>query len=100
MKVIGTQGGYNESYICIIEHSEIEKYLNLYYRKLPQLKVGETVDLGRGYDHAREIADAMDKTREFVKANQAVVTAIMQGMSIESLARAADAQASTSSTSA
>jgi hypothetical protein len=47
---------------------------------LNELHVGQEIDLGKGYDHASEIAHAMRTTQEFVKANQQVVTAILNGL--------------------
>ncbi len=90
MKVIGlTTEGCVREYICTVQHSELEKFMNLYYGKMKHLQVGATVDLGKGYDHAATIASALDKTRSFVKEHQAVITAICGGLSIEALARAA-----------
>lgn len=84
MKIIG-QVSY-DNYICEISHGEIEKFLNLYYDKMPKLKVGDKVDLGKGYDYAGQIADAMRKTKDFIGANQQVVTAILNGLHYEKIA--------------
>lgn len=40
-------------------------------------------------DHAAEIANAMQKTQELIKAHQPVVTAILNGLSIQRLAELA-----------
>lgn len=86
MKVIGTtNNGWNREYICTVTHSEIEKFLGLYYNKLKEIAVGESIDLGKGYDHAAEIRDAMKKTQELIQANQPVVTAILNGMNIQKI---------------
>lgn len=87
MKIIGIAGdSYDPEYIATVRHSEIAKFLNLYYgSKLGHLKVGDTVDLGKGHDHASQIADAMRKTQEFVQANQTVVTAILNGLNFQHL---------------
>lgn len=84
MKIIGTSD--HDSYICQVSHTEIEKFLNLYYGKKKPLTVGETVDLGKGYDYASQIGDAMRKTQEFVNANQQVVTAILNGLNFQKIA--------------
>ena len=89
MKVIGTiTTSYNPEYIVTVCHSELERFLGLYYTKdkFQHLKVGDTVDLGRGHDYAQKIADAMRKTQEFVKANQEVVTAILNGLNYQRIA--------------
>ena len=90
MKVLGTTKD-SQTYICEVSHSEIEKFLGLYYNKLATVKAGDVIDLGKGYDHASEIKQAMDKTREFVKAHQGTVNAIINGLRIEALADAAKA---------
>ncbi len=90
MKVIGmTNGTYSGDYICTVTHTELEKFMGLYYDKMKRLEVGATLDLGKGYDHALEIKSALDATRRFVRDNQAVIRAICSGLSIEALARAA-----------
>lgn len=87
MKIIGIADGpsYARQYICTVNHTELEKFLGLYYDKLNQLKVGEEVDLGKGYDHASEITSAMRATQELIKAHQPVVTAILNGLRIQAL---------------
>jgi threonine dehydrogenase-like Zn-dependent dehydrogenase len=85
MKIIGlASGDYEErTYVCTVTHSELEKYLGTYYGKSKPMKVGETIDLGRGHDFAGQISDALRQTQEFVKANQVVVTAILQGLNFQ-----------------
>lgn len=90
MNVLGKTG--NASYICEISHKEIEKFLGLYYGNLKDVKVGDVIDLGKGYDHASEIKAAMDKTREFVQAHQKTINAIINGLRIEALDDAAKAE--------
>jgi len=80
MQVIGISG--DKKYICEIKHDELEMFLGVYYGGLSKLSVGQEVDLGKGYNHAREIKDAMEKTKNFIEANQKVVNAIMNGLSI------------------
>src|SRR5688572_26645492 len=87
MKVIGRTSEHGGDYICTVSHTELEKFFGLYYDKLKRLNIGETVDLGKGYDHAGEIRDALRKTQEFVQGNQKVVTAILNGLRIEAIMR-------------
>jgi len=89
MKIIGKAGEYGDAWICTVTKSELEKFLGLYYGKMADIAVGHVIDLGRGHDYAAQIGSAMNKTREFVQANQAIVTAIMLGMSIEAMTAAA-----------
>lgn len=90
MKILGTTKD-STTYLCEVSHTEIEKYLGLFYGKMGMVKVGDVIDLGKGYDHASEIKQAMEKTREFVKAHQGTVNAIINGLRIEALADAAKA---------
>lgn len=103
MKVIGVAGevSWRPSYVCIVSLDEINKFLNVYYKdqeKLRQLKIGDEIDLGRGFDFAENIDRAMRQTQDFVKAHQPIITAIMQGLSIQALLAAAEQQASTTKT--
>lgn len=83
MKVLGKAS--RDTYLCEVSHEEIEKFLNLYYGHKPELKVGEVVDLGLGYNFASEIKDALKKTEEFVKSNQKTVQALLNGFSLVEL---------------
>lgn len=88
MKIIGiASSGYDQEYVCTVHHKELEKFLGLYYGKenLKELKVGQEVDLAKGHNHAEEISIALRKTQELIKAHQPVVTAILNGLSIERL---------------
>jgi hypothetical protein len=80
MKVIGIVD--HGHYLMQVSHSEIEKHLNLYYDKLKKLKVGDEVDLGKGYDFASDIKESMMTTRGFIEANKEIIEAIMNGMQV------------------
>lgn len=82
MEVIGTvESG---TYLCRVSHTEIEKYLNLYYNKKDRLKVGDVVNLGQGYDFLRDAEVALKKTEEFIAANKHVIETIVTGISVMS----------------
>lgn len=98
MKVIGmtkTDSG-SDQYICTVTHNELERFLNLYYNRaageLSKLKIGDTLDLGRGHDFARQVCEALVKTEDFIKANQEVVRAILTGLNIRALQEQAQAK--------
>lgn len=80
MKVIGVSGG--DTYICEVSHTEIEKFMGLYYEEMEDLKTGDVVDLEKGYDYAGKTAEAMRKTQEFIQANREIVEAILNGLSV------------------
>lgn len=82
MKVIGKGAG---DYICTVSHTELEKFMNLYYGSMKKLEIGDTFDFGKGHDFASEAKDAMRKTQDFIKANQQVVTAILNGLQYANL---------------
>ena len=83
MKVIANAG--HDTYICEVTHTELEKYLGLYYGKLKDVRVGTLIDLSKGYAYHDEILDAMKKTREFIEANGKIVSAIMNGLRIQAV---------------
>lgn len=67
----------SDTYICQVSHTELEKFLNLYYGKMPDLRVGETIDLGKGYDYQVTIVEAckrMADAMESFKRAQKVLT--------------------------
>lgn len=72
MKVIGTTQERGGDYIAIVTHSELEKLTENYYGKLPSLKVGDSIDLGAGYNFRSEIQSACrameDASKAFSKA--------------------------------
>ena len=85
--------GYSkENYIAVVNHTELEKFLNLYYGKRDKLNVGDEVDLGAGYDYAADISRAMRETRSFVKANGKIITAILSGLNITAIDEEAKAK--------
>ena len=79
MKVLGTTG---DGYVCEISHTEIEKFLNLYYGKKAHLNIGEVIDLGKSYDFASEIRSSLKLTREFINSNKTIIKAIIEGLSV------------------
>jgi hypothetical protein len=83
MKVIGKKD--NSTYICEVHHTELEKFLGLFYNKLNRLEVGNVVNLGKGYEYSGEIKSALENTRKFIESNKKVVEAILNGLSIESI---------------
>ena len=82
MKVIAKTDG---AFLGEFNKSEVEKYLNLYYDKMPPIKVGDVIDLGKSYDFARDVRDAFVATEKMIKDNSAVMKAITNGVSICSL---------------
>lgn len=56
MKVIAKAS--SKTYICEINHEELEKFLGFYYGNLGELSVGDAVDLGKGYNYSTRIEDA------------------------------------------
>ena len=77
MKVLGEMPG---GYICEVGHTELEKFLGQFYGKLKSLKVGQAVDLGRGYDYNEDIVHALDQHREFVDSHQKIIDGINKGI--------------------
>lgn len=80
MKVIGESG--NNKYICEIDFYELEKFLNLYYGKMSRMKVGDEIDLSKGYDFYVKTMSALQKTDELIKANKEVIDVIFTGIHV------------------
>lgn len=80
MRVIGT--GKGDLLICEVGHHELEKFMNLYHGKMDRLKIGDTVDLGRGYDFAAEARSAMGATDRLIQSHAAVVRSITEGVTL------------------
>lgn len=80
MKVIGM--AENDIYICRVTHSELEKFMGLYYGNMKRLKVGDELDLAKGYDFHRDVMDALKKTEGFIRANKEVIDTIFTGISV------------------
>lgn len=87
MKVLGNA---KDSYICLVSHAELEKFLNLYYGGLQRLQVGQTIDLSTGYDYEKQIKDALAKTEGFITANKKIIEAIINGLTITAKLEKAD----------
>lgn len=66
----------DKRYLCEIEHTELEKFMNLYYCNLKELKVGDSIDLSTGYDHFKDTKEALEQTQKFFKSNIKTIEAI------------------------
>lgn len=64
-------------YLCEVSHDELEKFLGKYYGNMAKLSVGQTINLGQGYDFATRIESAcksmVEASRQF-EAAQKVMT--------------------------
>ena len=79
MDIIGES---KDKYICIVGHTELEKFLGQYYGQLKRLNPGDTIDLGRGYDFHESIVAAMNSTSEMIHKNKKIIEAILNGISV------------------
>ena len=70
MKIIGMQD--DSTYLAIVSHTELEKSVNLYYGNMKKLKVGDSIDLGQGYNFSSKIEsvcrDMLSATKSFDEA--------------------------------
>ena len=76
MQVLGVSG--RDKYIVEIEHTELEKYLDLYYNNLKPLKVGDVIDLSDWYRY--KTATALTSTQKFFQDNVENIKAITNAM--------------------
>lgn len=78
MKVIGVaETGVKRSYVAIVTHHELEKLTDKYYGKLPELRIGEEMDLGKGYDFRGDIRGAMDSMTAAMKSFESARSTLM-----------------------
>lgn len=82
MKVLAVKGSRGNTYICEVNHTEIEKHQNLYYGNMKTLKEGEEIDLGAGYDFAEEARETLSKTEAFFNANKKMIKTIAKGINV------------------
>ena len=82
MKILAIKGDRNDTYICEVNHTEVEKHINLYYGNMGRLKEGEEIDLGAGYDFATEARDTLKQTESFFSANKKMLEAISKGINV------------------
>ena len=70
MLIIGIQD--SDNYLAVVNHTELEKASNLYYGNMKKLKVGDSVDLGQGYNFSSKIEsvcrDMLSATKSFDEA--------------------------------
>jgi len=75
MKVIGIQD--RDNYLAIISHTELEKSANLYYGNMKRLEVGDTVDLGQGYNFSSKIEGVCKDMLDAMKSFEAAKATLM-----------------------
>lgn len=71
MKVIGLtqESSWDNTYICLVSHDELAKCADqVYPNKLPRLKVGDTFDIGAGYNFRSDISSACDRMKSSMEA--------------------------------
>jgi hypothetical protein len=92
MKIIGQTGNtYDQEFICTVSRSELQKFMNTYYSSTPfNLKVGDTVDLGRGYDFAQKIESSVTRVQDLVKGSQEVINTILLGLNLKAIHQQAE----------
>ena len=80
MEVIGLIN--NSTYICKVNHDELEKFFNAYYGKMKKLRVGDKPNLASGYDFTQEIKEAFRTTKSFIESNKKIIETILSGITI------------------
>lgn len=71
MKVIGLtqESSWGNTYICVVSHDELAKCADqVYPNKLPKLKVGDTFDIGAGYNFRSDISSVCDRMKNSMEA--------------------------------
>lgn len=85
MKVLAA--GKNNTFICEVTQSEVEKFMNLYYGNMKRLEAGQEIDLGAGHNFEYETRKALESTKALIKDNADVIKAITNGISIINFSR-------------
>jgi len=60
----------SDEYICKVSHTEIEKLLNLYYGHKDQLRIGEIINLGAGYDYYSKTKKILGDAQKLFEVNE------------------------------
>lgn len=97
MKVIGKTKENGGDYIAVVSHTELQKVSNRYYasNELLQLKIGEEMDLGAGYNFRHDIQRAGKQMEDAVKAfNDAQTTMLKFAVMVGQLPPEAPAEQS------
>jgi hypothetical protein len=75
MRIIGKVN--DDVYLAQVSHTELEKAADLYYGKMPKLRVGVTMDLAAGHDFRSEIKEAcrsmLEAYKQFDRAQQTLL---------------------------
>lgn len=82
MKIIATVR--HKVYLAEVSHTELEKFLNLYYNKLKELNVGQEIDLGKGYDHFRDTQAACSAVKDVVDKGAKFISTLTEGIAMMS----------------
>lgn len=77
-KVIGKTT--TDTYLIEVHHGELEKFMNLYFNNMERLKVGDDIDLSKGYKFHEEIQAALKQSQAFIEANAKTINAINNGL--------------------
>ena len=80
MKVIGK--AKEEMYLCEVSHSEIEKFMDLYYGNMKELEVGSEINLADGHDWYSKTKKALDDTKAFFNSNIRNIDAITKAFTM------------------
>lgn len=56
--------------------------MKLYYSKMNRLKIGDNVDLDKGYDFWSDTQSALNTTEEFISKNKKTIDIILTGITM------------------
>jgi hypothetical protein len=70
------------TYIIEVGHSELEKFLKMYYKNLGRLQVGQHIDLKRSHEFEQDIRESLENTQQFILSNKKIIESILNGISI------------------
>lgn len=67
-------------YLAEVSQDELEKFMNKYYRNMPRLEVGDTVDLGKGYDFLQETREVCRSLKETIEKGSRYIGPLTEGI--------------------
>ncbi|OPY03505.1 MAG: hypothetical protein A4E60_00170 [Syntrophorhabdus sp. PtaB.Bin047] len=67
-------------YLAEVSQDEMEKFMNKYFRNMPRLEVGDTVDLGKGYDFLEQTREVCWSVKELIEKGSRYIGPLTEGI--------------------
>ncbi len=67
-------------YLAEVSQDELEKFMNKYYRNMPRLEVGDTLDLSKGYDFLQETQNVCRGVKDVIEKGSRYIGPLTEGI--------------------